>query len=43
MVYTYSVKDIEALLERAVYCNQVIGARRAIGVILRSLTDLETT
>ena len=33
--YTYSVKDIEALLERAAYCNQVIGARRDRGHIKR--------
>lgn len=26
--YTYSVKDIEALFEKAQFCNQVIGARR---------------
>ena len=26
--YTYSVKDIEVLLEKAPFCNQVIGARR---------------
>ena len=33
--YTYSVKDIEALLDRAAYCNQVIGARRDRGNIKR--------